>query len=403
MSITDQAIGLAAWEHERRGWHGEWGSGTGPEAAHALKALPSGSFSSADYKRAIKGKTARNVRRGDWVAWADDVFSGGGLVAVFRPVQITSARHHTTGRGRKRHPYVTLTYDDGTTQTVRAGSVIDTIDPGKLGKAPSPTHPKPAPSPTHPHDPFGPGWLAHEPKPAPSPPAPGPPHPLPKGKEPGDIGATIAGGYDKAQYMMAMSEAQRGLDIQARYLPGLARRQKINITNDLGSGTPKSVLGQEESANERIDLRPKIFDAFSSEAATGREKRQAEVRGWWTQTDPQHSLSDVTVAHEFGHVVGEELPDRYSKDLWDGLAKQLGMSPPTTFYDPVTRRHLVSPDDWVAANKDELAVLISEYGSSDHFELEAELWRNYTMNSHPGPVAKWYGDFMMAHLPKRDK
>lgn len=385
MSITDQAIGLAAWEHERRGWHGEWGSGTGPEM---LRALPSGPHTSGDYKRAIKAKTARNVRRGDWIAWADTVPVAGGLGNVFRPVQVLSARHKTRGRGSKRHAYVTLVLDNGDTQELRAGSRVDTMDPGKLGGAPpGPTHPKPANLPPPP---------TPTPNPAGSSPVPAP-HPYGK-----DHFGQVVDDWPVGGTEQAVAEVQHGLDIQGGKVPGLAKL-KITITEDLrGADDDPNALGETLPDNE-IQVKPEVTRAY---AGPGAEEMLVDDQssGWWVPIDSKYTLADSVVGHEMGHVVASNLMDHPgagsydSMRLWGAIAKATGVPPPHVLYSYKGDKRADLPR-WLDENQASIAMIVSKYGGTNLQELMAELWAEYSLSSSPRPAARIYGEWAMKYLP----
>jgi hypothetical protein len=79
----------------------------------------------------------------------------------------------------------------------------------------------------------------------------------------------------------------------------------------------------------------------------------------------------------------------------------LGVKPPDTFKDPISGRQTPDPGSWVIEHEDTIKRQVSAYAVTDPLELEAELWKEYTMSSHPRPPAKWWGDYIMSHLKKR--
>jgi hypothetical protein len=45
---------------------------------------------------------------------------------------------------------------------------------------------------------------------------------------------------------------------------------------------------------------------------------------------------------------------------------------------------------------------ISQYGISSPYEMQGELWAEFTLNKNPRPAAKAFGEYALSHLPPED-
>ena len=240
---------------------------------------------------------------------------------------------------------------------------------------------------------------APRPRPAPAPPA----VPAPAaGRHYGDVSMVLPGMIPPpAQAQAAIAEIQHSLDLQSRFIPKIAGHQVIRIEKPEGYEGNKGVMGVTlTQGGDQIEVSPNVSNVLTG-GWSDREKKRVEARGWWTPSDPQYNLADTTVAHEMGHVVVDRIPQQALNDSWAGLAKVLGVKPPDTFKDPISGRQTPDPGSWVIEHEDTIKRQVSAYAVTDPLELEAELWKEYTMSSHPRPPAKWWGDYIMSHLKKR--
>jgi len=125
--------------------------------------------------------------------------------------------------------------------------------------------------------------------------------------------------------------------------------------------------------------------------------------GWFAPTGSATELQS-TVAHEFGHHVvsgftahdGME-PDM-ARQLLPTLLETLGGSDGSATPDLLDPSETVPTerlDQWVEANRDRLAELVSEYGASSFHELLAEIWAEYsTMGDEARPHINIIGRLM---------
>jgi hypothetical protein len=230
---------------------------------------------------------------------------------------------------------------------------------------------------------------------------------------------------DPAVRAAAQTEVRHGLDNQDRIAPGFADHLAIVLGNPHGTSKSKTLgvtilppsrdtrpgkltLDQllheaEEQKHggdyrEGITIAPWITDAVSGPDAAA-EMHEAQAKGWWVPSGPEHNLTGTTVAHEAGHVAATQVPehDMYSLRLWGGVAAAAGIPPPQVF-SGAGDDAVVSPHKWLADNREGIAKAVSIYGAKTFGELQAELWSEYTTNARPRPAAKAYGDFVLPYL-----
>lgn len=240
-----------------------------------------------------------------------------------------------------------------------------------------------------------------------------PPAPRPA-KVPGRFGHIQGGDVipDPAQRRAATAEVQHGLDLQGKFVPKIAGGQTVELTSALGEGA-----GGKEETGGPILLDARITRAVGNvkkiQGLTPDEMQRREAAiGWFVPSDPQYSLADTTIAHEEGHAVADKVrPEAMNSiKLWGPLSQALGLPPPGFGGKNEFTGRPLSPSlvllKWVSADKSgpghtgagAIEKTVSSYASAAVWELQAELWCEYTMNASPRPPAKIYGDYVMAQL-----
>lgn len=197
-----------------------------------------------------------------------------------------------------------------------------------------------------------------------------------------------------------IAETRGGLEDQARYVPNIAARARIYYTPGGASGGyshQSNAAGLHYTGTGRIYLRPDTF---------GRKMRDSSSAGYFVPRDkPGVTSAQGTLAHELGHGVADRGfgRDRLTNpELWTTLANAIGVMPPNLSTDPYDRyTNDATINRWIGSNKAKVAREVSTYGTTNHAELEAELWAEYTTAAHPRAAATAYGDYVMAHLPNR--
>lgn len=211
---------------------------------------------------------------------------------------------------------------------------------------------------------------------------------------------------DPAQRAAAIAEARHALDLQDKFVPKIAENQLMTFTSDLGDTTNAETLYGEEILLNPYNARAvgNVTKTIKGLTPDDLQKRD-EGMGWWVPSDPQYSLMDTTVAHEEGHVIADKVSRKamMSLDLWDPLAKAVGVPPPATFRDILGGHPTIDLAEWVQDHQAQLKTAVSEYGTTNLPELQAELWSEYTMNADPRPPAKIYGDYITAQLKAAGK
>jgi hypothetical protein len=197
-----------------------------------------------------------------------------------------------------------------------------------------------------------------------------------------------------APLQKALAEVQHGLDRQGKIIPKIAKSQHITV-RDL---TGQRALGETEYPADNIEISPKVCSTINDLAPAEKTVKQRE--GFWPPTDPDVSLADLIVAHEMGHVVADHVTQADMEAMWPKLAKILGVPPPGRTLDPGTRQWGTDPG-WATGYAHEIAPQVSKYGTYSTQELQGELWAEYTSSSHPRPPAKFYGDYVLAHLSEK--
>jgi hypothetical protein len=214
--------------------------------------------------------------------------------------------------------------------------------------------------------------------------------------------------YHPAVVGEIFGEASKATGNQARYVPNLVARTKMQITGSVGDVKTRSggnTLGLHYYDQKLIQLSPKVMAAVNGDAKKAVDYDNDS--GWWSGADSHFSLADQVTAHEFGHgvayMVSKELPPDKQQKLWLDVANGIGVAPPV-----IGRRYMDSSgkytdplSEWANRNKAAITKSVSKYGSTDSAELQAELWSEYTLKANPRPPAKAFGDFVMRNLPDR--
>lgn len=246
----------------------------------------------------------------------------------------------------------------------------------------------------------------------------------------------------------AAAEVYHGIGIQETFIPHQARQLRVRLgdpegtsdktlgvtmlapRHDLRTGrlTVDQLLEQGEAEQQHggaegttIRLGPWITDAVAGDKA-GQEQREAQTpvqwrlqdgrykrdktarpgdqgtvtAPWWVPSDPQHNLTDTTVAHESGHAFAESVPgtDMDTMAVWGPVADAVGVKRPDVFGRTEGGGQRVSPQKWLADHRAEIAGAVSMYGARSYGELKAELWSEYTTNATPRAPARIFGDFV---------
>jgi hypothetical protein len=224
------------------------------------------------------------------------------------------------------------------------------------------------------------------------------------------------------QRVKAQAEIQKDLDIQARTVPGIAEHQQIILAplvpDDTGDGTAQG----ETMPDGTIYLKADITAAIGGADNTMNMMKNQEYNGFWTPIDAKYTAADHSLAHEIGHVVGLHMGKKVLTDpeYWGAISKAIGILPPRTYRKPAGPPR-ISPDgkvthpppgketvraddlaEWAYRNSYALTEGVSLYGASNPFEMQADLWAEFTMSSHPRPAAMAFGKYALAHLPAAD-
>lgn len=204
----------------------------------------------------------------------------------------------------------------------------------------------------------------------------------------------------------AQTEIQKVMDIQASTVPGIVAHQKTIVAplmpDDSGDGTAQG----ETMPDGSIYLKADITAAIGGLKHT-RDMQKSQVKeGFWTPADKQYTAADHSLAHEYGHVVGLHLGQEalHDPEYWGPIAKAIGIMPPRTYHTQDGQETIRMNDlaDWADRNSYALQQGVSIYGTSSPFEMQADLWAEFTMSSHPRPAAVAFGEYALAHLPAAD-
>jgi hypothetical protein len=111
---------------------------------------------------------------------------------------------------------------------------------------------------------------------------------------------------------------------------------------------------------------------------------------WSSKADPHAHAAENTVAHEFGHHLGTVIARNSpaeTRALWDTVADSLGVSRPLGLAESDLKA-------WVEKHKTVIQRKVSRYGASNHHELLAEVWHEYSSHSSPREAIQKIGDEM---------
>lgn len=183
---------------------------------------------------------------------------------------------------------------------------------------------------------------------------------------------------------------------QADLVPKVSERFRgVRLGTDNDFSGP-GVVGVYSPLTERAVLHEKVF---TSKYAKVFEK---EVRtGFATPCGHNHTAPQSVFSHEFGHHVHkfiDEAPRSERFAFWNNVQRELDMTP---------RPHngSVAFDDingWIGANKQLIHGKVSRYGTTNSFELLAEIWQEYsTMGSRARPHIRNIGR-MMQEMAERN-
>jgi hypothetical protein len=203
----------------------------------------------------------------------------------------------------------------------------------------------------------------------------------------------------------AAAEIQKALDLQDKIIPGIVDHQVITFTRHIPDAPPgdEGVMG-ETMPDGRIYVNPRVTAAFGGAAAKEMEKDQIEQH-FWVPISSRYTAADAVTAHELGHVIGEHLNKANphtmtSIDYWGPLATAIGILPPRTGKTGRTTGRQLA--DWADRNSYAITKATSIYGSSSPWEMQGELWSEYTLSDHPRPAAKAFGAYVLSHLSAED-
>jgi hypothetical protein len=206
----------------------------------------------------------------------------------------------------------------------------------------------------------------------------------------------------------ASAEIQKIMDTEHKIVPGIVDHQVITLTNEIPDVPPEMAEGVEGETmpNGTIFMKPGITKTFGGASAKARERKEI-AEGFWVPIDSGHTMADHVAAHELGHVVGQHLDKGHnsyhtllSADYWTAISDAIGIMPPRSN----SRGRIKGDDlaDWAGLNQYAIEQAISVYGASSPFEMQAELWAEYTLNKHPRPPAQAFGKYVLSHLPAED-
>jgi hypothetical protein len=202
----------------------------------------------------------------------------------------------------------------------------------------------------------------------------------------------------------ATEEIDRALNRHRKLIPGIVEHQAVTFTNLIPDSQGDPGVQGETMPDGTIFIRPDTTDVIGDGFARRLEKEQ-EADGYWVPTASRHSLAEVVMAHEMGHVVGEYLTKRNPDllrdiDYWRPIALAVGIQPPPVSVPPgkITIENLA---DWADRNSYALTNAISVYGISSPYEMQGELWAEFTLNRNPRPAAKAFGEYVLSHLPAK--
>jgi hypothetical protein len=198
----------------------------------------------------------------------------------------------------------------------------------------------------------------------------------------------------KAKQDAAVAEIQHGVDIQNKFIPDIVAKTKYSIVKN-PSSYDSDVMGITNPGTVKLSHK---ITAASAGSKAQKEKDEAADRGWIIPHDKGHSSADYFVAHETGHAISDHM-STYDQAQWNAVAKALGakISPKDRPYGGVPFEY-ADIGSIIMKNKDAFTKGVSQFGASNPDELQAELWAEYTLSSHPRPAAKAYGDYIMKHL-----
>jgi hypothetical protein len=181
-------------------------------------------------------------------------------------------------------------------------------------------------------------------------------------------------------------------------------RTRVHVKKPSGKSTS---LGEHWTGTGRINIKPEVLDSVGAPPETKRARLESiQAQGWWPPADKQWTLSDTVMAHELGHGVA----DRGLKavfggggaGMWKAIADGIGIMPPFGLENKDQWEYEKALNRWIGSNKAKIAREVSTYATTNMSELLAELWQEYTLNQHPRPAARAYGDWVMRFLKDRE-
>jgi SPP1 gp7 family putative phage head morphogenesis protein len=211
---------------------------------------------------------------------------------------------------------------------------------------------------------------------------------------------------------IAKDKVGKQLDNQARYVPGVVYKTRVNVT-DQGVGPLGNPMGPNTVGSNNIGgyitLKPKVLNPVDGDALLYSDTEN----GWWVKPDQGQTLADLVTAHEVGHGVaaaffgnttGTDTGKIGQPSLWGPLADAIGAPKPDLDQETYGGKEYSSYSAlsrWATQNRESITSSVSRYAAKNLNETLAELWAEYTTNSHPRNPAKLYGDWVMKNLPHR--
>jgi hypothetical protein len=154
------------------------------------------------------------------------------------------------------------------------------------------------------------------------------------------------------------------------------------------------VVGIYSPATSRVVLHERVFSEKYAKVFA------REVRtGFATPCGHGHTAPQSVFSHEFGHHVHkfiDEAPRSERFAFWNNVGRELGLSPrpPSVLLEDVNK--------WISSNKGLIRGSVSEYATSNSFELLAEIWQEYsTMGTRARPHIQRIGK-MMQEMAERN-
>lgn len=184
---------------------------------------------------------------------------------------------------------------------------------------------------------------------------------------------------------------RKGLERQAGFVP--KAMSKLRRVKDLDREAPSygvpGVVGEYDDRNGTL-----FIDISAFTDANQRSFKKEVATGYLSKCGEQFDCLDSLMAHECGHHVHDrwylKAPTAVQREIWRGVAGALGLPAPQFFDEQSLLR-------WSTKHKMAIENLVSRYGSSNHLELLAEIWHEYTVGTPPRPAIRQAGEILQRY------